>query len=192
VAEPLPAARVAAAAVVNVQPLAPPRFEAFFRESFREVVRAAMIAGATLEEAQDAAARTLAGMLPAWGAYEHPLAYARRAAVHNFKDKTRGSRRLIQRLVERGDFPAEGAEDRGLTDFEDRDWVADVLSILPPAQREVMECIAAGMDRDEIAATLGKTKEAVRQNLCSARARLAKVLHPDGEYKQPPGTTGQR
>jgi hypothetical protein len=34
---------------------APGEFEAFYRDSYREVVKAAMIAGATKEEAEDAA-----------------------------------------------------------------------------------------------------------------------------------------
>jgi hypothetical protein len=51
-----------------------------------------------------------------------------------------------------------------------------------------MECIARGLDRDEIAEALGKTREAIRRNLCDARERLARELHVDAERKQPPGT----
>lgn len=64
-----------------------------------------------------------------------------------------------------------------------------MLSCLPRAQREVMEvmeCIAGGLDRDEIAEVLGKTKEAIRRTLCDARRRLREELHPNGEHKQPP------
>jgi len=184
---------VAASPAADARPPAPAGFEQFFRASFPELVRTAMTAGATPEEAEDAAAKTLAEMLPAWPVGDKPLAYARRAVVHNFiKDKTRGSRRVAQRLVDRGHVShQEGAEDSRLTALEDDEWVADVLSILPPAQREVMECIARGLHRDEIAETLGKTKEAVRRNLCDARACLAEVLHPDGERKQPGHTTAR-
>jgi len=152
-----------------------------------------MIAGATLEEAKDAAAKALAEMFLHWPVPGDPLAYARRAVVHNFiKDKTRGNHRVARRLVERGHvLHQEGFEDSRLTAFEDDEWVADVLSILPPAQREVMECIAKGLDRDEIAEALCKSKEAVRRNLCDARARLAEVLHPNGEHKQPHRTTAR-
>ena len=53
----------------------------------------------------------------------------------------------------------EGAEDSQLTAWEDEEWVAHVLSALPPAQRQVMELIVKGLDRDEIAETLGPQLE---------------------------------
>jgi RNA polymerase sigma factor (sigma-70 family) len=169
---------------------APAGFEEFFRASYRELVWTAMIAGANREEAEDATAKTLAEMLPAWTVREHSLAYARRAVFHNFiKDKMRGTRRVARRLIDRGHVPLrEGADDTQLTAWEDNEWVANVLSCLPPAQREVMECIARGLDREEIAATLGKTREAIRRNLCDARTRLAGELYRDGEHRQPPRT----
>jgi RNA polymerase sigma factor (sigma-70 family) len=146
-------------------PAAPDGFEEFFRRSFRELVRAAMYAGATLEEAEDATAKALMEMLWHWDTCKRSLAYARKAAVHNFiKDKTRGTGRVARRLIDRGHVPCqEGAEDSQLTAWEDEEWVAHVLSSLPAAQREVMELIAKGLDRDEIAETLGKTREAIRQ-----------------------------
>jgi RNA polymerase sigma factor (sigma-70 family) len=170
----------------DTRPLAPEGFEEFFRKSFRELVATAMIAGAKLEEAEDAAAKTLAEMLLIWPVPGYPLAYARRAVVNNFiKDKTRGNRRVARRLIDRGHVPhQEGAEDGQLTAWEDDQWVGDILSVLPPEQRKVMDCIVRGFDRDEIAEKLGKTKEAVRRNLCDARRRLAEILNPDGEPRQ--------
>jgi RNA polymerase sigma factor (sigma-70 family) len=168
-------------------PSAPPAgFEEFFRSSFRGLVRAAMYAGATLDEAEDAASKALAEMLRRWDMCGASLAYARKATVHNFiKDKTRGSRRVACRLIEEGHVPAhEGAEDGQLTVREDEEWVAHVLSSLPPAQREVMELITKGFDRDEIAETLGKSRAAVRRNICDARVSLARILNRDGEYRQ--------
>jgi RNA polymerase sigma factor (sigma-70 family) len=187
------AAQAVASPAADTWPSPPAGFEEFFRASFRELVKTAMYTGATQQEAEDAAAKTLAEMLPRWTTRQHSLAYARQAAVHNFiKDKTRGTRRVARRLIDRGHVPhQEGAEDNRLTAWEDAEWVADVLSCLPRAQREVMECIATGLDRDEIAQTLGKTKEVIRRHLCDARTRLADELHPDGEHKQPPRTTAR-
>jgi RNA polymerase sigma factor (sigma-70 family) len=187
------AVQAVASPAIKTRPPAPAGYEDFFRTSFRELVKTAMYAGATLEEAEDAAAKTLTEMLPRWTTYDRPLEYARQAVVHNFiKDKTRGPRRVAQRLVERGHVPhEEGAEDHQLTEWEDLEWVAHVLSCLPQAQREVMECIARGLDRDEIAEALGKTKDAVRRNLCDARRRLANELHPNGEHKQAARSTAR-
>jgi RNA polymerase sigma factor (sigma-70 family) len=186
-------ARASASPAAEPRPLAPEGFEEFFRASFRELVRTAMTAGAKLEEAEDAAAKALAEMLPAWPVPGYPLAYARRAVVNNFiKDKTRGNRRVAQRLIDRGHVPyQEGAEDARLTAWEDDQWVADVLSALPPEQRKVMECIAQGLDREETAEALGKSRATVRQNLRSARARLAELLNPDGEPRQPSPATAR-
>ena len=171
----------------ETRPPAPGGFEDFFRASFRELVATAMYAGATLEEGEDAAAKTLLEMLQRWDACERSLSYARTAVVHNFiKDKTRGTRRVVLRLIERGEVPnAAGAHDSQLTALEDKEWVTDVLSVLPSAQREVMECIAGGLDRHEIAEVLGKSREAIRRNLCDARTRLMRELNAGEEDQQP-------
>jgi RNA polymerase sigma factor (sigma-70 family) len=175
----------------QARPPAPLGFEEFFRRSFRELVGTAMFAGAKLEEAEDAANKTLMELLQRWPVPGNPAAYARQAVVHNFvKEKTRGNERLIRRLIERGYVPRhEGFPDDQLTAFEDSQWVTHVLCVLPPKQRQVMECIVRGLAYDEISGTLGMSKEAVRQNLCYARRRLAETLHPDGERKQAPRTT---
>lgn len=186
-------ARAGASPAADTRPLAPEGFEDFFRESFRELVKTAMTAGAKPEEAEDAAAKTLAEMLPAWPIPGYPLAYARRAVVNNFiKDKTRGNRRVAQRLIDRGHVShQEGAEDGRLTAWEDDQWVADVLSVLPPEQRKIMDCIAKGLDREEIAEELGKSRATVRRSLCDARASLTKILNPDGELRNPSPTTAR-
>jgi RNA polymerase sigma factor (sigma-70 family) len=145
-----------------------------------------MTAGATSEEAKDAVSETIADMLPIWPIPGSPLRYARKAVVNNFiQEKTRGPSRVSKRLIERGHVPRhEGADDQRLTAWEDRQWVASILSPLPPAQREVMGYIADGLSREEIAEALGKSRDAVRRNLCDARAHLARLLNPDGGFKQ--------
>jgi RNA polymerase sigma factor (sigma-70 family) len=164
----------------------PERFEDFYRSSYRELVRAAMIAGATLEEAEDAASKTLTEMLRIWPVPGHTLRYARKAVVHNFiKDKTRGPARVARRLVERGHVaPQEGVEDQWLTALEGREWTASVLSELTGAQREVMQLVADGLSYKEIAEVIGKSGCVVRRRLSDARARLVKILNSDGEFRQ--------
>ena len=173
----------AAAQAVASQQSASGGFEAFYRDSYREVVKTAMIAGATAEEAEDAASNTFLAMLKRWPVNGAPFMYARKAVVNNFiRDKTRGTGRVAQRLVKRGpsSLRAEGTEDTGLSALENRDWIADVLSELSPSQREVMERIADGLTYEEIAVDLGKSRDVVRRRLCDARARLTQILNPDG------------
>lgn len=170
-------------------PEGPGGFEAFYRGSYREVVKAAMTAGATIEEAEDAASTAFLEMLERWPVDGAPLMYARKAAVSNFiKMKTRGTRRVTQRLIERGPstLRQEGTEDTRLSALESQTWVVDVLSELPPSQREVMERIAGGLTYEEIAAELGKSREVVRRRLCDARARLTQILNPDGSRADQP------
>lgn len=171
-------------------PPAPDGYEEFHRASFRELVRTAMYTGATFEEAEDAADQALTGVLKHWDRVKGPkvLRYARKATVNNFiKAKTRGTDRVARRLIERGHVPLhEGAEDGQQTEWEDKQWVASVLSGLPPAQREVMELIAEGLHPHEIAEMLGKTQEAVRRNQSDACARLRRELNPDGEPRPNP------
>jgi RNA polymerase sigma factor (sigma-70 family) len=172
-----------------------PGFEDFYRDSYREVVKAAMIVGAKLEEADDAASKAFLEMLERWPVQGTPLSYARKAAVSNFiKNKTRGTSRVAQRLTERG--PAglhrEGDDDSGLLVLEGQEWVKGVLGQLPPREREVMERIARGLGYDEIAAELGKSREVVRRRLCDARGRLVRVLDKDGtRLSRPRGATGR-
>jgi DNA-directed RNA polymerase specialized sigma24 family protein len=111
--------------------------------------------------------------------------------VHDFiKARTRGDPRVVRRLIERGCVQRrEGAEDPRLNDLENSEWVTSVLSLLSPTRRAVMQCIADGLHRDEIAEKLSMSREAVRRNLCDARARLTELLHPDGELKQSPTTS---
>ncbi len=166
--------------------IAPQKFEDFFRDAYRDLVGRAMLAGATTEEAHDAASETLTEMLLLWPLPGSPLAYARRAVVSNFiQAKTRGPLRLLERLIARGHASRkEGAEDGGLSVFENDSWVEDVLSELPDGLRAVMRCIADGVDREEIANRLGISRAADRRRICDARARLAEILNPDGEFKQ--------
>jgi RNA polymerase sigma factor (sigma-70 family) len=190
-AEPQQAAR--AVASLRRTPGLPEGFEDFYRSSYRELVRAAMIAGATLEEAEDAVSKTLTEMLRIWPVPGYTLRYARKAVVHNFiKEKTRGTARVARRLVERGHVtPHEGAEDQRLTALEGREWTASVLSELTEAQREVMQLVADGLSYKEIAEAIGKSGDVVRRRLSDARARLVKILNPDGKFRQRRRTTAR-
>jgi RNA polymerase sigma factor (sigma-70 family) len=192
-AQPEQAAAYVAAPQPDPSPVpAPAGFEDFYLGSYREVVRAAMMAGATLEEAEDAASQALEDMLRIWPVLGMPLRYARKAAVSNFiKARTRGSARVARRLAERGHAAPEGAVDGQLTAREGREWVAGVLAELTGAQKEVMQCVADGLDRDEIAEVLGISRAAVRRRLCDARARLAELLSRDGELRHPRPTAIQ-
>lgn len=163
----------------------PEGFEDFFRSAWRPLTRTAMIYGATLPEAEDAASDALTYMLPRWPIPDRPMAFAHRLTLHYFlKARVRGNLRVARRLVERAHVPhREGAEDGRLVQLEELEWVTEVLGHLTPAQREVMEHIANGLNYAEIASILGKSGEVVRRRVADARKHLTQILAPNGTYK---------
>lgn len=168
------------------EPAASGGFEAFYRDSYRAVVKAAMNAGATIQEAEDAAGETFEAMLKRWPIDGTPLRYARKAVISNFiKDKTRGTDRVARRLIDRGHVMRDHQDDPRLSELENRESVIRILNQLSPSQREVMERIADGLTYEEIAEELGRSGQVVRRRLCDARARLIEILNPDS------GTAGQ-
>lgn len=155
------------------QPALPPEFAAFFRAEYRSLMAAVMSVGATREEADEAAASAMEEVLRRWDQIGAPLAYGKKAALSNFyKEKERGLDRTRGRLMQGAEARRDGADDPGLNVWEDQQWVMQILGSLPPAQREALALVVDGFTPTQIAQMLGKTAEAVRQNLRAARMRL--------------------
>lgn len=152
---------------------APPDFITFYRASYKDVIKAASSTGATLEQADEATAKAMEEVLRRWGQITDPVAYAKRAAISNFlKDKTRSTDRVRRRMVEQSAHPDLEGDDPGLTVWENREWVLQMLRSLPPRLRDAMALWADGFEPKEIAVVLGRTPEAIRQRLFAARERL--------------------
>lgn len=163
----------------------PPEFAGFFRSEYRKLMMTAMSVGATLEEARDAAASAMEEVLRRWNEIDAPLAYAKRATLSNFyKEKERGLDRTRSRLKQGAEARRDGAEDPGLNIWEDEQWVTQILDSLPPAQRAVLALVVDGFTPTEIAQMLGKTADAVRQNLHAARTRLTLTLLDQDQVTQ--------
>lgn len=167
----------------------PEGFCEFFRNGYRPLVRDVIFAGGHPDEAEDAVSAAMTEVLQRWDTIENPQAYARRAAI-NYAIRSRQRRlrlwRITERLAERGDLPGEGGLDPGLLAWEQREWVTLLLKSLSPAERQVLACVVDAFRPQEIAQLLGKTEAAVRQNLYTARKRLAGLLgqagyHDNGE-----------
>lgn len=150
-------------------------FETFFRIEYRAVVRVVMYAGASLEDAEDAASAAMLEAYLAWSVLEHPGAWVRTAAVHTFVNNARRDRRrpvLEEQAVRqaRGDTGTDTAEAGG------RVAVLRALRTLPPVQRMVMALALDGHIPAEIADILRMNPVSVRSNLRHARVRLQQVL----------------
>ncbi|MBM0233184.1 sigma-70 family RNA polymerase sigma factor [Micromonospora sp. STR1_7] len=160
---------------------------AFFRAGYRKLLQTVMYAGADLHEADEAIATTIKEMLPRWDAIDDHVAFARRAAISNFlKEKTRNLDRIRRRQVEKRAGTAESREDPGMTVWEDREWVLQMLNSLSPGQRDVMAYIVDGFTPTEIATLLGRSPDAIRQSLKEARARLMEARQREWAAERAP------
>lgn len=150
----------------------PQGFAAFYASSYRAVLAATLAVGGSLPEAEDAVQEAMKDLLGAWDRVTSPYSYVRTAAVRRLIRARRRDRDVIGRAVARLAGPAAADPGRGLTLWEDREWVTQFLRSLPPAQREVIALLVDEFSPPEIATLLGKTEDAVRQNLYATRRRL--------------------
>jgi RNA polymerase sigma factor (sigma-70 family) len=147
-----------------------------------------MAIGATMDDAHDTISDVMVDMLKknTWGRLTaNPKAWVRKAVLHTYYDQQKRQRR--EREIERHlpVTPESYVDDRPNV-REDWQWVEQMLSRLPPTQRTIIELIIAESDAREIADLLGKTPDAVRQNLAHARKRLRANLGKD--YQIDPAT----
>jgi RNA polymerase sigma factor (sigma-70 family) len=165
---------------------APREFEESFRAWFQKVAREVMRAGAkTREEAEDATMEAFREIINAGKPVRYTFAYVRTAAINNFRnEKKRYRARVVLGIDEPDDDHRLKAEDRQLRECEGQLWLEDLFSELPPRQREVMECVAAGLSNEEIARKLGKSADAVRRSKSDACSALRKRIRSDGEYRR--------
>jgi RNA polymerase sigma factor (sigma-70 family) len=154
--------------------------EAFLNDYYRYFLMAPMAVGATVEDAHEAVQTAIADMLKkdTWSRLtRNPTAWVRKAARHAYYDQQEKRRRI--REIENLPPPSGSYLDSSPNVWEDWQWVAQMLSTLPPAQREVFELVLAELDTKEIADLLGKTPATIRQNLAHARRRLKANLGED-------------
>jgi RNA polymerase sigma factor (sigma-70 family) len=153
----------------------PAWFAELYRDAFRGLTGSAMLIGATLEEAQDAAQAALADLLDRvmrGTVIRRPYAYARTAMWRYFVSQRERDRKQIQNLIRRGYASPEAFSDPAMTAFEEREVLDSLLAGLPPAQYAVMLLALEGLNITEIALEVGKSSETVRKNLQLARSKL--------------------
>jgi RNA polymerase sigma factor (sigma-70 family) len=155
-----------------------PAFEQFYRDHYRGLIAGLLAAGGTWPEAEDALHEAMVDALRRWGQIRHPRAYVRTAALHNLvRTKTR-TRKEMNETDEDG---VESSHATGQELWEQEEWVTTVLnSLSSDRQREVMACVIDDFTPAEIADLLGRSRTAVRQNLCAARRRLRRYLGEEG------------
>ena len=145
--------------------------EDLYRQHYAELIQALRYMGATAAEADDAIGDVLLSMCRTWHAPKHPYAYARKAVRNAFLNLRHAAERQSAVCRQLQAQPSEHGEDT-ISIWEDREWVKQLLTALPPGQRNALACVIDGLAPWEIAELFGATPQAVRQNLHAARLRI--------------------
>jgi RNA polymerase sigma factor (sigma-70 family) len=161
----------------------PPEYVDFFRVHYRRLMRVAMYAGATEQEAHDVVQDALLKVLRRWHMIEDPVSYARTAVINNVRqikrsERSRQSRQntyLVQNFERPSDDPSVWDDDEG---------VEAMLRELTPGQREIVRLLLRTLTPAEVAETLGRSYDAVRSALSDMRRRLRAA----GYKPRPPAT----
>jgi RNA polymerase sigma factor (sigma-70 family) len=149
-------------------------FEQFFHTHYRRLVKQARYVGASMDEAEDAAAEAMLDVCKNWHRLDEPRAWSRRAVIRfYFKAKKRGLDRIrAERVREQMGAPSFSA-DIHLTSWEEWQWIKQLLlNELTYEQRQVVAMVMDGYGLNEIAEEIGLTPGSVRQRLNRARKPL--------------------
>ena len=115
----------------------PPWFLELYPNAFRGLTSNAMLIGATLEEAQDAAQAALTDLLDRvmrGTVIHHPYAYARTAMWRYFVSQRERDRKQIQNLIQRG-YTSPEAQGFAKVGVTVSDWRGGVLACQRPGLR---------------------------------------------------------
>ncbi|MFE6776663.1 RNA polymerase sigma factor [Streptomyces sp. NPDC057702] len=145
-------------------------FTLYYRQHMPKLIRFLMRYGANPYEAADAAQAAFIEAFRSWHLIESRAAWLRTVAVRMFlRQSPHPEEELTDAAPEREVFssPLETVVLR-----EQETHVYAALGRLPMKQRQVLAWHMDGFSTSEMAAALGMTSAAVRQNLARARAQL--------------------
>ena len=166
---------------MSVEPMTIGEFETFYRAEYPVLVKFLVFLGASVEEAKDATQKAMADLYRRLhadkGTIVRPAPWVRRAAHRYFVKERQRERGRLTREIAGGHLTLEAYADHGLTALEDEQYIEQLLSVLTPTQKVVVRLVLDGMPTREIAITLGKHEDNIRQQLKSGRDRLK--LHPE-------------
>ncbi|MFG2807820.1 tetratricopeptide repeat protein, partial [Streptomyces massasporeus] len=151
-------------------------FSHFYRQSIRGLVGFLMWQGASLEVAADISQDTMASLYRSWATIEHPRTWVRRMA----------SRALVRHIASIEEMPIGRTPNMNpllgrsnTSEWEEGYKVLELLSQLPPRQRQILAWTLDGYTPDEISAELGVSVASLRSNLLKARRHLAALLQEE-------------
>jgi RNA polymerase sigma factor (sigma-70 family) len=160
-----------------------PEFEDFFRDYYAQLMRRALLMGATRFEAEDAVQTCFIEMYQSWDEVRNPAAYARRGvsmALHKQWRKEAGRGNTERRQLSSVDPLAASPPENPTVDFilrrEQLEEAVEMLECLAPRERSCLALSLDGFSGPEIAEMLDVTPNFVRQMLWRARRRVRPLL----------------
>lgn len=154
-------------------------FREFFVEHRPRLTSVLMMAGATRQDADDAAQEAMREVFLKWSNIDFPATYARTVALRTLSHAHKRRKRendLLTRAASGGAWP----NTQPVTELDaTSEYVMALLKTLSPEQRTVMALTVDGYSPAEIAEMTGQPAATVRSNLRHARTNLAKRLDLD-------------
>ncbi|WP_275477356.1 RNA polymerase sigma factor [Streptomyces roseifaciens] len=151
-----------------------PVFAAFFTAEYPRVVHSLMRAGATYEEAEDAAQDAMQELLRNWPGCKSPAGWVRKVAWHAYCKKAERNRRRLALESRSARLSGPASPDRAEPDEHEK--VLEILRGLPPRQGQVLALHLDGYSAQETAELLSVKASTVRSNLRHAIATLRSLL----------------
>jgi RNA polymerase sigma factor (sigma-70 family) len=163
-------------------------FSQFFMEHYRLVVATVMRAGASIDDAEDAAIEAMAMAQRRFYSLKTPGSWVRLVALRSFirgraRDRERERREQLAEPLSEPPRPGDSDLPR---------VVHAVLDDLPAAQRLVMALHIDGYTASEIASMIHSSQATVRSNLRHARRTMAAGLKQGGWVVEQAGSATEQ
>ena len=164
-------------------------FEIFFKTHFRPLMTSLAYMGATITEAEDITADTMAEVYRRWGTIESPRAFANVVAQRALIKSRRRARDLPSRLAAGGWLPDVEEHAEPEADPLEANAILGLIERLPARQRAVIALLSDGYTSNEIAEHLRIAPSSVRVHLQRARqilrTQLARIDELEAEHGAP-------
>ncbi|MFC7533239.1 RNA polymerase sigma factor [Actinoplanes sp. GCM10030250] len=150
-----------------------PELTAFFKQEMPGMVKFAWARLGTRQDGEDAACNAMFELARRWDKIDKPRAYVWQVLRNEIKKMSAAAGRTIAYPPDVMAELAGAAADGDFDDQQGTQWVNEHLASLPPTQHDVMHLrVVNGLNIEETARFLSKSKDTVRQHHAQARKTL--------------------
>jgi RNA polymerase sigma factor (sigma-70 family) len=141
-------------------------FAAFYEAEYEKLVRILTLYCGSVDDAEDAAQNAMFALFRCsqdGKAIAHKLAWVCTVGRQFLAKQGQRDKERMLRELRGGHLTPEGCVDDQLTAWEDEEYVEQKLGLLTSARRDVIKLVIEGLRTSEIAETLGKKPDTIRQ-----------------------------